>query len=108
PHAEAAEAPAGRIQCGPVAVDAEHGEVRPALEQPFAVATAADGRVEHPAGRDRGEQLDDLGGHHREVFEPHHCLPNRWTWRAVRRSAAPRPTDAAGMSPRSTRRKRAE
>ena len=72
-----------------VAIEAEHGELRAAVEHRLGVAATAERGVEQRPGRDRGEDVDDLVDHHRlvdEVAARHHVAANS----ALPRSATSR------------------
>ncbi len=77
-----------------ILVEADDGEIGQPVEDRRRVAASPQGGVEHDARGNRGEQLDHLRGHHREMGEP---LILGFTV-----PAHPQPFDqlAAGMSPR--------
>ena len=60
-----------------VAVDAEHLEIDPAVQERLGMTAAAERGVHDDAGRHAGEHLDDLVAHHRTVEEHgvHSCPP---------------------------------
>ena len=52
-----------------VSIDTEHTEIGSGLEDGLGVSSPTEGRVEDHAGRNGGEDIDDLVAHHRLVLE---------------------------------------
>lgn len=103
------EASEALLRCGKstfVAVDAEHLQVWPAIEQLLGVTTTTQRGVEHEPWWHLFVEGHDLVGHHRQVVEG--CVAHRVLAVIVRPSAAHRFASAAGMSPGRAKRQRAE